>query len=277
MQFTILVQNNAVSVNGLSLQSIDCSTVNSSYYSVEFNSQLNIGRITNSSGLNNRTIFNDPSPFQIVINNWMTSANLSLSEAQLIKSDLVSSIFQFKKQESVALNVTAGNYTWDASNDSVEAIGLLLGATIVAGTNSTLSTVTANVVSQVDTALATLANNANTAVNTAIHQINVDLSAINAAIPGAESASYSNVATETISSPTITVNVGSLIGNVAWTPIGMSNTVQLLGSEFASLASAIASQRAEVLQAKFTLLNEISVLTGVSNVIAFDVTSGWPF
>ena len=147
-----------------------------------------------SSGSTVGAFFTDPSPYQALIDTWMTTeAALSLAQAQAIKSDLVAAIFNYKRTEPIAYNIAAGNFSWDCSDESLNAMTMAMvsaqNSGMVSATNSALSTIAG----QINSAFSTGFTSVNNAIVALVNEIN---------------AAFSSVASAT------TTVINSVIGNI---------------------------------------------------------------
>jgi hypothetical protein len=66
------------------------------------------------------------------------------------------------------------------------------------------------------------------------------------------------------------------IAPIQWTPIGQANPVTLTATEMAGLMSGITTRRNNLLTTKFNKIAAVNALTEIADVIAYDVTTGWP-
>ena len=154
------------------------------------------------------TLFTDPSPYQSLVNAWMTaqaaaSPALTLAQAKAIKSDFVDGIFAGKRIAPVAY---AGFY-WDASDESVLAMlqSLAVGTLgavedssggIVGEVNTALGQIIGQVntaLGRADTAFATVASRVNAALGTLAYQGNVAIATVVSNANGAFSGTASDI------------------------------------------------------------------------------------
>jgi hypothetical protein len=63
---------------------------------------------------------------------------------------------------------------------------------------------------------------------------------------------------------------------ITWTPSGAAAPVNLTATEMQGLMSGIATRRASLLNVRITKKNAVNTLTTLPEVIAYDVTTGWP-
>jgi hypothetical protein len=63
---------------------------------------------------------------------------------------------------------------------------------------------------------------------------------------------------------------------IQWTPIGQADPVILTATEMAGLMSGITTRRNNLLTTKFNKIAAVNALTEIVDVIAYDVTTGWP-
>jgi hypothetical protein len=114
---------------------VDCSALPSDTASVKWTGEEGYSRPYNTS-LN--IPLTDPSPYQPFINGWMTARSAqpvppTLAEAKTIKIELITSIFDAKRQAPFHYVVAAGDFMWEATDSACAGMSLatlpsLLGA-----------------------------------------------------------------------------------------------------------------------------------------------------
>jgi hypothetical protein len=146
-----------------------------------------------------RTNFQDITPYTPFFQQFMLLIpGISLAQAQKIQTDLITELYESKRQLPFHYAVAAGDFSWEAT----------------------------------DAALLAMA----------------------------------------------TVSIGALlgwVGGISFTPIGQGTPVSVSVIEMGAIMAGIASRRTSLLTTKFNKTAEVNALTNLTNVIFYDVTSGW--
>jgi hypothetical protein len=242
MRFAVAKAAGLMSIDNTSFP-VDTTSLASNVTFVIFNADD--GEITYGGAPGVNVSVSDPSPYQPLINAWLTAASeaaapLTLAQAQTIKGNLVTTIYDAKRQSPI----TYDSYQWDCSDQAIAALNQAAIAALITGTNAALSAL--------DASLTALLNTVIVNVNTAISD-------------------DGNVPSVSEPSPP------TVPGALAWTPIGASSPLTLTGAQASDLLSAIAARRALLLAAQQTALAALTATTTIAQVIAFDITAGWPF
>lgn len=141
--------------------------------SVEFNDRPNL-----------RTPFTDPSPYQSLLNSWITAAAsasppLQLAQAQQLKKDLVEAIFHHKRR----LPYTYGAWQYDARDEALANMSMLTEG------NATVSSDSSALVTAINTAFSTITGQIN---GTVVAGANAMVSANNGSAAAVNTWSYYN-------------------------------------------------------------------------------------
>lgn len=205
-------------------------------------------------------------------------AALTLAQAIASKTGFVGAIFNGKRQIPIAFTVGAGAFSWDATDEAVNALSQAAINALLAGLNLAIDTLGSGLIAEANIAFSTAATGVNTALATLTSNINTVLTALIGDV-NAQSAfplavlSHSLGSAPTVTAPTIAPVPA--IGNVSWTPLGQSAPVTLSGSEVTGLLNAIAARRASLKQTQLTLAAGLAACANVAAVQALDVTSAW--
>jgi hypothetical protein len=86
--------------------------------------------------------FNDPSPYQTYLNQWLTAAAagtpaLTTGQAQAIKLNFAKALFDIKRTSPIAYTVSAGAYSWDCTDESQGAMCMAASAGVTTSTTIT--------------------------------------------------------------------------------------------------------------------------------------------
>lgn len=142
MKFVIDNTSGRMTTNGVTA-TIDTSALATNINYVFFSDE-NGGNIIYNDRAAIPEPFSDPSPYQPYFDAWITavaaqSPALNLTQAITAKQGLVSSIYEFKRQQPVNVTVTAGNYNFDASDEAVGRLSVYTGFIFVDAVNATIA------------------------------------------------------------------------------------------------------------------------------------------
>lgn len=224
-----------------------------------------------SSGIQIQTTFTDPSPYQALVNAWITAQAaatpaLSLAQAQAIKSAMAADIFKVQRQAQISYAIGSTDYNWDCSDESVGAMGLAL-AEVVSGISENFG-LQNNL--GIDDTLAFSPDNLT--IQTTSCGCGEQTTLVTPSTDGGKTLGLTGSVSLTGS---MSLTGGLSLPNVSWIPIGATAPITLTGAQFAGLAAAVSSRRLTLLQNKLSLQANISAASSVSAVIAIDVTQGW--
>jgi hypothetical protein len=155
MRFTIIRSESMVVIDNAPLV-LDCSTVPANVEVVAYEDTG--GTVEYNDRPSVRVMFTDPSPYQPILNSWMTtsaaaSPALQLAQAKTIKAGLVEGIFHHKRR----LPYSAVGYSWDTNAESIASL-----ETLVRGKASiSLSSDTSVLVASINDAFSVLTNQIN--------------------------------------------------------------------------------------------------------------------
>lgn len=234
-------------------------------------------------------LFSDPSPYQSYVNAWITAAAaatpaLTLAQAQAIKCAFVDAIYGFKRVAPVSATVTAGTYSFDASNNALTGLAYLAPLnTVITGVNAvitafdTLNGLVNPVGAGVQTALNSLVSGVNSALSALTSAINLAGTAQtppfsvgsaptvgSVAGPSTSGTPSNPSALATISPPTLTV-----------VPVGQTSPITLNSADLQAVALAIAAQNASTGSTDATKKAAVNALSTIAAVVAYDATAGW--
>jgi hypothetical protein len=160
-----------------------------------------------------------------------------LSAARSAKSGLVAGIFNSLRVQPIAYTVGSNAYTWDASDESINALNGALIAGVITALGSSFTDLATNLSSM--------------------------LYGLQAEIGGSTYNGPSSFTAEPV------------LGSVSWTPIGATAPVTLTAAQAQGLLAAIAARRATLQGLRLTQQAAIAACTTVAQVIALSVSSGW--
>lgn len=258
------------------------------------------GEIESTDGPAVRTTFADPSPYQPLLNAWMTKVAaatppLNIAQARSIKTALVNAVYSAKRQAPI----TSGGVTYEATNEAITAMAAALTwgdfAALAAAINASIGPLATNV----NTDMTQLCNQNNTNFTTLAAQCtNLQNIYLGAASDGSSGGSFEYI-TNFIAqrgNPTInlfpfgtlpvpaTVVVSAIPAPAALNagssvqiyPIGSTTPITLTPAAATAVPAALAQRRNTLLGVRGTKQNQIAALATVAAAIAYDATSGWP-
>jgi hypothetical protein len=257
MRFFISRADDLMAIDNVAV-TMDCSSLPESVIYVIWN-EAGDGFVESNTGVALRTSFSDPSPYQPLIDDWMTAMAaatpaLTVAQAQVVKVELVEALFEAYRIAPIAYSVAAApGASWDASDEGVAALTLALFSALLAAF--------ATLVGQTNTVIA--------AINAQLLNVAFVFNAASITVLwNGSSPSGGSQAMQSIAGFTNSVSI-------SWTPIGATAPVALSATECIGLLAAIVARRASLQAARLTNEAAIDALNTVAAVIAFDVTAGW--
>ncbi len=218
------------------------------------------------------------------MDDWLTAAAaldvpLNLAQAKLVKSDVVETLFNLKRQATI---IALGN-SWACDDESVNGMTRIMtvynSSAVIASINSTLVTLVDNInVEFNDLAIDVYGVLSTYAADLDSH---LDSATVSGNAPSEGGAITDGTISVTDTSPGgvtaqacgyVSVAPADLVG---WTPIGSSIPITLTYQQLASLISSIENRRAVYNGIRLAYKAQIASLTTVAAVISFDPTSGW--
>ncbi len=279
-------------VDNVNANNMDCSGLPSNLYMAEWREGRGEIETTDAPGL--RTTFTDVSPYAVYFQRFMTVKNtdgaLTLAQAQKIQNDLITCLFDDKRQAPYAMTVSGTPYQWSAHDTDVAAMSLeSLGGTgtsmfdsLVAQINAMIDEINLNIVNQGNTLVSQIGGLQGNMNSLPIAYLNgycvghIITGSTFAASPGVPAASPCPPSVLNFSPP---LNVGHIAGassaSIPWSPIGATTPVTLTGSQMAALMAGIATRRQTLLNTRNSKQAAVNALATIPAVIAYTVTTGW--
>jgi len=250
MRFIIDTKTSVMSIDNAVAYNINTAGLSNTIYYVVWNSKNYIqpGQIQYYNSTAVRSSFSDPSPYQSYVNQWMNytanvSPALSVSQAQMLKNDLISSIYDYKRQAPIGY----GGNTWDASDRFVSAMTMSLSSTMAAMHRAELA--------QLYNLIGKSSDGDNTSINGCL-----------TGIWGGDG--------QMVVSNTYLTSATWSVANVNWIPYN-SNTVASVN--IGGLVAAISTRQMSLMQNMATFTAAVNATVSVANVVAYDVTAGWSY
>ena len=279
-------------VDNVNANDLDCSGLPSNLYMVEWREGRGETETTDAPGL--RTTFTDISPYAPYFQRFMTVKStdgsvFSLTQAKKIQTDLITCLFDDKRQAPITYSVAAqANAVWSANDTDVAAMSLQM----VGGTGSSVST---SLVSQINAMIDAINSRIVAVANANAGQFNVMNANVTYAMPLLASTSFVLVGGGNINpkgaSPgtdgrgpgsgnfgnmtTIAHIGGPASGAMPWSPIGATAPLNLSSDELTGLMAQIAARRQGLLNTRNSKTAAVAALTTIPAVIAYSVTAGW--
>jgi hypothetical protein len=253
---------------------------------------------TDAPGL--RTNFTDVTPYTSYFQKFMTAKNtdgaLTLAQAKKIQSDLVTCLFDDKRQVPYAFTPAGGtSQNWSANDTdvaamSLEAIPFIAGGgsstslgSLVTQINAMIDAINAGIVSP-GTTNAGVVNQINNVLNGNIFPnlrpliVTGSTSPNTFATPGLPAGTNTNAGSAgAMSSIGHIAGAGTGTGsaNIPWSPIGATTPINLTMIDFTAIMTGISTRRQSLLNTRNTKINQINALSTIATVISYNVTAGW--
>ena len=280
-------------VDNVNANNMDCSGLPSNLYMAEWREGRGEIETTDAPGL--RTTFTDVSPYAVYFQRFMTVKNtdgaLTLAQAQKIQNDLITCLFDDKRQAPYAMTVSGTPYQWSAHDTDVAAMsletigssGASIPGSLAAQINAMIDEINANIVAQGNTLASQLvafqANGVNAGpisyLNSYCRTIFV-AGAGAVAAPGLGSGVNCPPSTQNFSPPLSITHIGGpSASSIPWSPIGATAPLTLTGDQMNSLMSGIATRRQTLLNTRNSKQAAVNALATIAAVIAYTVTTGW--
>jgi hypothetical protein len=358
MRWWLNTDHKAFSIDNAVVKDIDCSSLDPTIWMVQWQDgrgeiEHQIDADTNDNGL--RDNFVDVIPYAPFFKQFLEKCpGLTLSQAKKVNIDLIKQVFESKRQLPFHYPVAAGDYSWDATDDTlisstvaaIQNVTASLNATMAA-LNAVVAHINSNIVGiinqnagygniltgQINTAIvngvnAEIVNGVNTAINTyntaiAVYNamgdalvlyINDTLGTFGAlgntvnwglkqvgSFPDSfaqgltvevphTTQSWANPYTATGIAGIGGVNPGTFnnasaisytplpsvsVANAQWIPIGGTTPVTVTPAEQAGIMNGIAARTSALNVKKNIKIGQVNALPTTSDVIAYDVTTGW--
>jgi hypothetical protein len=238
--------------------------------------------------------FVDPTPYVPYINNWLTVAStmnppINLDQAKKVKSDLVDTLFDIKRQ----LPIVYDGYTWDATDESMQSMMALVGGgQSLAEVNVTLHALWADINSAWSIHIADL----NTQLNSIAVSHNQSIVGYTAGFSISGGGGDIPDTGGSIPPPVLTkpspgehyVN-GTVCGDISisehlvtattltyqWIPIGWVDPITVTMATMNGIFYSVAARRGTFQSVRTSKKYAIAACTTIQQVIAFDVLAGW--
>jgi hypothetical protein len=282
LDFVISRDEGIVSIDNQPL-AIDTSPVPVNVDLVVYDCSGGAGNIEYNDRLRLLEPFIDLTPYTPFVNSWLTQASalvfpITLTQAKNVKIGLVDGIFNSKRQ----LPITTQGQTWDATDQSMMGMQAAVTAWDIA--------------QDVTSADAQFANKVNGPLLTCIRTADIVTSACtgtgasfpyyNSGLGGVNSPTFLNAASGggVTQQPMVQTSKSQIAPAtpltgppIDWPPLNSTVMVRLSVAQMRSLISSIQQRRNSLQSTRLTKTNAINAKLNVADIIAYDVTTGWPF
>jgi phage gp45-like len=190
MRFWIVRHLNSFGVENCHVDGMDFTTLEANIEIVEWKEGM--GEVEYNDRPKLRETITDVTPFAPFFDQFIAKLPyITLAQAKKIKCDLISLLYDNKRQLPYAYNVAAGNFTWDATDQSVlgmttatipSLISILVGtsdSTVVGKINTLADQINANIVApgnqtigQINSNIVTPGNNGFVTIDSVFGQVN---------------------------------------------------------------------------------------------------------
>lgn len=287
--FWMVINTAAMGVDNSSINTMDFSSLPADVSMIHW--QEGRGEIELNSGPALHTIFYDVSPYCPLFQQFMTKlTGLTLAQAQKIQTDLVSMLYNNKRQLPINYTVSAGNYNWSTLDADIAAMSME-AIPFITGSSSSMG-------SDLSGSIQALANSVNAMINVLNGSVigTINGSVVDALNAGVMNAGYFLLASDDGSQayaagpglsgampqiptvPQVSVDGGGNGGGAAdipWYPMGAYEPVNLTMADMTGLMSAISARRSQLLFMKNWKSQVIAGYPTIEQVIDYSVTAGW--
>lgn len=291
MRFTIIRSESLVVVDN-AVSNISVASLPANVEVVVY--QETDGKIEYNDRPSVRTVFTDPSPYQALINAFITDQAalvpaLQLAQAKQIKKDLVEGIFHHKRRLPYIYNT----WQYEATDEAVANMSMLLqGSSGVAGLVASINNALTYLKDQINTYVVTQNNSSAGSVNqwSSFHNTNWSLmyrgpggaaytlgDPIGGASPGGAGAGPGSggfLTMSTVAVPTVSGSSGPS-GNITYQPLNATTPQTIPAADVFSGLLGIANRRNSLNSNRLTKQVAVNNLTTIAAVTAYDATAGW--
>lgn len=284
MRFMIDHFASLMCVDNATVSGMDLSTLPANVSLVAYDGKD--GGIETNDAPSVRTVFTDPSPYQPLLNAWMTatatvSPALNLAQAKSIKNGLVLGIYSSKRRAPIV----SGGQTFQTTDDAVQALAATISwvdfTPLVASINASLSTLVPNI--NADMSYLSDVNNSYF-VTFANSTSDIQTKFVNTPSDGSNggASAYIESFKQFHGNPQIGLFGFDSLATpaaiaVTYIPAPAAIGFGISGAAEATAAlTAMAARRNSLLAARGTKLAQIAALSTVAAVIAYNATTGWP-
>jgi hypothetical protein len=312
MRFTIIRSESMVVIDNAPLV-LDCSSVPANVEVVAY--EDTDGTVEYNDRPSVRVTFTDPSPYQPILNSWVTASAaltpaLQLAQAKTIKAGLVEAIFHHKRR----LPYSSGGWNWDTNNDALASLETLVRACM------TVSASSGGLITSINDTLAALITQINSQI---VGQVNISAEHVNgwsqvmeanwssmdhtfeslngttggASTGTAHTHAYTVfgyhltwpyhstgsggfVTLNNITGGTVSAPVSAALsyeGNITTQPLNATSLQSIPATLGNTALQGIAARRESLNSNRINKKAAVNALTTIPAVVAYDATTGWSF
>jgi len=264
MQFWIVAWDKIIGVDNVAVSEVDITPLPPNVNYFHFKTDCGEIHYDDRPSLPERIL--DPTPYIWIVDQFIAKLSvevppITLDQAKMVKNDLNDALYNAKRQATIVYL----DDLWAATDEEILA---LTTAFSIGGFNSgqgQQSTLVNQINSNVVTNVQNLVTQINNTFAAGFHHTSV-------AAGGTESISVT-----ALPGPGATaVGVGSAASDVQWYPLNSTTPVTLTFSQMSGLIQAINTRRNNLDLFRRQNRAAINALTTIADVIAFDLTTGWP-
>jgi hypothetical protein len=253
--FWMVISARTMAVDNASVTAMDFSSLPTSVQMIQWREGR--GEIEATSGPALRTVFTDVTPYCALFQQFMTLLpGLTLAQAQQIQVELISLLYNNKRQLPFNFTISSGNYNWGALDGDIAGMTM---AYLSAGDGGLVGQIN-DVVGQINDEVVAPLNTSVMSAGNFLKDVNGDTG--ECAGPG-------------LATPMTGVSGVAPSATIAWVPLWPSGAVNLTSQEMTALMAGLTSRRNTLMTTFNTKKAAIAGMTAVSAVIAYDVTAGW--
>lgn len=314
LQFVIIQSDGLIAVDNCAISPLSLTGLAANIGQVSY--QKTDGKLQYNDRPPTPVEFTDPAPYQPYLNTWITAAAalvpaLQLAQAKQVKIDLIDGIFNHKRR----VPFTQGAWQYDASDESVSNLDLLVQATAVVSSDAS------GLVLSINTAFSSLVNGINgtivPGVNAMVNANNYSAGQVNSwsaahdanfarvqlysASPPANPGQY--VMMSPTADPWVSGGLGSggfqsmagvggvsgvsvsgsavpgfnHVGNITHQPLNATTPQSIPAGDISLALQGIANRRNTLNSNRMAKKIAVNALTTIPAVVAYDATTGWSF
>lgn len=289
MRWWMAIRPRSMAIDNAGVTGMDYTILPSNTSFVEWKDGRGEAEYNDRPGL--RENFHDVIFYAPLFQQFMTLLTaITLGQSKKVQTDLITSIFDSKRQAPFSYTISTGTFQWDATDSELISLTALAVAGTAGGVNSTNSQL-ASLVAQINSNIVAPAQNnygsfvgfqaylnenilgAWTGDPDAANTINNRLTIISGMLGLSDNLPHPAYPYYNASGVSISGGAGT---TYPWTPIGATTPQNLTAAELVGLISGITTRRQNLQNVSKSKQAAVNALTTVAAVIAYDVTTGWP-
>jgi hypothetical protein len=292
LDFVISRSEGIVSIDNQPLV-INTSSVPANVAIVVYDCSSGAGSIEYNDRLRILEPFIDLTPYASFINAWLTAAAaitgmpVTLAQAKTVKLGLVDGIFNSKRQ----LPISYAGRTWDATDQSMLGMQAAIAAwdiaqSITNGDNqfsNNVNAISLQTPRTADVSASAISPTTDTIDSICLapvdgqHDANWYWGSAGPGVTGVYGGDVTQQPNVSMSKSQINAPLQIVGPPIDWPPLNSTVTVSLAMSDMRTLIATIQQRRTTLQNTRLAKINAINAMGTIAAVIAYDVTTGWPF